>query len=182
MRITLPLRSRVTHMIIGLIVEDRAGRPIGQCLVRSLVVVEREPSSDAQTRLAHRGIRLDEGEWRGGLQPRAPRTGREPLNSSGSHHPAADLMAQWANRVGLRRRSERNDSQAAIVCPRNRLYLRDTHRTIKASTVRSSSRSWTSSHPHYIGRPRPNWLKQTLLNMSDHASFERAPHVCRSDV
>jgi hypothetical protein len=31
------------------------------------------------------------------------RTGREPLDSSGSHHPAAGPRAQWANMAGLRR-------------------------------------------------------------------------------
>ena len=50
----------VIHMITGLIIEDRARRPIVQCLMRSLVVVEREPPVDTQTCFARRAIRLDE--------------------------------------------------------------------------------------------------------------------------
>jgi hypothetical protein len=95
----------------------------------------------SRLKLLRRGVHSTRRVARGVAAPRSPRTGREPLDSSGSHHPAVGPSAQWANRFWLRRRSERNQSHTAIVRPRNRLYLRDTHRPIKTSIVRSSSRS-----------------------------------------
>ena len=129
--------------VMGHTGENLARRPIAQRLMRPLVIVEAQPAADAPARLGHRAIRLDEGEWRGASQPRAL---SEP-DVNLSIHPAPiiqPLVPGSSGRTwsGLRRLSERNQSHAANVCPRNRLYLRDTHRTMKASIVRSSSRSF----------------------------------------
>ena len=61
----------VIHLLTGCAGENRTRRPVAQRLMRPLFVVETEPSANAPARLDHRAIRLDEGEWRGALQPRA---------------------------------------------------------------------------------------------------------------
>lgn len=83
---------------------------------------------------------LSYGEWRRASQPCAL---AEPCVNLSIHpaHPAVGPKPQWANRSGLRRRSERKQFQHAILRPRNRLYLRCNHRTRNASIVRSCSRS-----------------------------------------
>ncbi len=49
----------------------------------------REPRVQAPTNSATIKLRDYRGEWRGGVSPpRSPRTGREPLGSSGSQYPA----------------------------------------------------------------------------------------------
>ena len=81
----------------------------------------------------------NEVEWRGGVAPpRSPRTGREPLDSSGSYRPTVAARLQCANKVGCRARTPFSQSQARISWPRNRLYLRCAHRTKNGSTVRSA--------------------------------------------
>ena len=61
------------------------------------------------------GTRFDGRVARGIAAPRSPRTGREPLDSSGSHHPTVAPRVQCANRFGLRRLSELNHFQVAFV-------------------------------------------------------------------
>jgi len=46
-------------------------RLISQRLVQPFVVIEQDPFGDATARLGDRHIGVDEGEWRGALQPRA---------------------------------------------------------------------------------------------------------------
>jgi len=58
-------------MLTGFASENRSRRPVAQRLMRPLVIVEAKPAADAPTRLDHRAIGLDEGEWRGTSQPRA---------------------------------------------------------------------------------------------------------------
>ena len=81
-------------------------------------------------------------EWRGGIAPpRSPRTGREPLGSSGSYRPAGGARDQCGNRDGWRRWSRTNQAQARNGLPLNRLYLRCAQRIRKASTVSSAVRT-----------------------------------------
>ena len=58
-------------MLTGFAGENRTWRPLAQRLMRPLIVVEGKPAADAPPCFRHRAIRLDEGEWRGALQPRA---------------------------------------------------------------------------------------------------------------
>ena len=61
----------VVHRLAGFAIEHRTRRPVTQSLVRPLVIVEAQPGADVLPRFSHRPVRLDEGEWRGALQPRA---------------------------------------------------------------------------------------------------------------
>lgn len=73
---------------------------------------------------------IDEiGEWREGASPsRSRRTGREPLDSSGSHHPAvAFRFCQWANSQGWRRAMRANHWAARRLRPFRPLYFRIAH-------------------------------------------------------
>ena len=71
-------------------------------------------------------------EWPGGIAPPGSlRTGREPLDSPGSHHPAAglDKAGQWANSVGERLMTSRNHLYAFLGLRLRRLYFLMAHRT-----------------------------------------------------
>ena len=61
----------VVHILTGYPFMNHAWRPITQCLVRPLLIVEPKPAADALARFGHRTIRFDIGEWRGASQPRA---------------------------------------------------------------------------------------------------------------
>ena len=72
------------------------------------------------------------GESPGGIAPPgALRTGREPLSSSGSHHPAAGLIpiGQCANSFGSRRATRPNQCSARRRWRLNLLYFRRTQCT-----------------------------------------------------
>ena len=58
-------------MLTGFAGENRTWRPLAQRLMRTLLVIEGKPAADAPPCFRHRAIRLDEGEWRGALQPGA---------------------------------------------------------------------------------------------------------------
>jgi hypothetical protein len=126
------------------LLQELARGAVTERLMESLVVVEFEVGGDAVARLRHVVVGLEVGEWRRGISPlRSRRTERESRDSFGSHHPTAGSEPlQCANRLGLRRLSERHHAQTACVWPRNLLYLRTAHRTMKASIVRSSARSF----------------------------------------
>ncbi len=107
--------------------------------VRPSRVVEIDVPGDAGARLADRIVGVQVGEWRGGIAPpRSPRTGREPLDSSGSYRPTVDARLQCANREGSRARSALSQSQARNSWPRSRWYLRRAHRTRKRFSVRNA--------------------------------------------
>ena len=51
--------------------EDLARCPISVSLMRPFVIIEAQPRADAAPRLRRGPVGLQEGEWRGALQPRA---------------------------------------------------------------------------------------------------------------
>ena len=62
--------------------------------VRPARVVEVDVAADAFSRGAHGLVGVEVGEWRRGIAPlRSPRTGREPLDSSGSYRSIVMIAA-----------------------------------------------------------------------------------------
>ena len=62
--------------------------------MRARGVVEVDVARDRGLRLADRVIGVEVGEWRSGIAPlRSPRTGREPLDSSGSYRSIVIIAA-----------------------------------------------------------------------------------------
>ena len=107
-------------------------------------------SSDRSRRGPRKRYRRPEiGEWRGALQPRAL---SEP-DVNLSIHPAP-IIQPWVPRPNGQTGSRR-DAEAILTIPMppacalgNRLYLRDTHRTMNASIVRSSYEAWRGRTGH----------------------------------
>ncbi len=91
----------------------------------------------------HRSQHALLGESPGGIAPPgAPRTGRDSLPSSGSHHPAIHGRApalQWANSPGSRPATLARSCRARRGRWRSRLYFRCSHRT-RYVLMRLSSR------------------------------------------
>ena len=82
----LDRRQRREVELVGRLLVQRRMWPRG--------VVEADVSSNAELGLSDRVVCMQVGEWRGGVAPpRSPRTGREPLDSSGSYRPVVMIAA-----------------------------------------------------------------------------------------
>ena len=84
--------------------------------VRPAGVVEVDVAADAFAGGAHGFVGMEVGEWRIGIAPmRSPRTGREPLDSSGSYRSVVLIAAlQCGKNVGARWRNARSQSHARM--------------------------------------------------------------------
>src|SRR5665213_1755846 len=100
-------------------------------------VVEIDVARDPRLGLADRVVGVEVGEWHRGIAPlRSPRTGREPLDSSGSYRSIVMIAAlQCGKNVGARWRNARSQSHARMKRPRSFLYFRCAQRTRSWSSV-----------------------------------------------